>query len=97
MRWKAAALPFVMAVGVGFGQSHRDSEKPACDGGRAGMVWPPSYAERISQYAGSANHDGLQVCAKGVYRYAWKPLTVSYQQLLQEAKAKADHARRGGS
>lgn len=66
------------------------SSKPVCNASHAGEFWPPSANDgQKSMYEASRSGD-LEICERGIYRYKWRPLTVSYRKLVKNAKSDSD-------
>jgi hypothetical protein len=60
--------------------------RSACNKETQGRYWPDK-ANTDRRLAGQLMRSGdLQICARGMFRYNWEPLTVSYQALVEKKK-----------
>ncbi len=88
MVYRIILQAIVLALAAGFScEAKSDTTRPVCDGGQAGRIWSSSVKPEGKNREGNQSGD-LQVCARGVYRYHWQALTVSYQELLRAAQSK---------
>ncbi len=96
-------LVFLCSLPIAWAAAPAAAEKPACNAHSVGSLWPaidwPSNASSVNANQNGEASDNparngtLEICTRGLYRYRWQSLTVSYQKLMEAAKAKQNRSR----
>lgn len=69
-------------------------KRPSCNADQLGRFWPASANDsRQSVYELSKTGE-LELCTRGIFRYRWEALTVSYKDLLGAAKQKSTYGNK---
>jgi hypothetical protein len=63
--------------------------KPACDAKSLSKFWPDAANSDPRTLFDLSRTGQLELCTRGTFRYKWRPLTVSYQELRASGKSKA--------
>jgi hypothetical protein len=80
-------LLMVLTATCGFGDNV--AGKPACDAKSLSKFWPDA-ANSDSRTLFDLSRTGqLELCTRGTFRYKWRALTVSYQEIRATEKSKA--------
>jgi len=63
-----------------------DADKPACTRDNAGQLWPEAANHDAKERRRLAQCGELELCARGIWRYHWEPLTVRFDQLNRNGR-----------
>ncbi len=79
----------LLAIALASGSVPGKPPRSACNKQTQGLFWPDN-ANRDRKLASQLMRSGdLHLCTRGIFRYNWQPLTVSYRSLLAKTKAPA--------